>query len=70
MTEYIPLFRPVATSPFNSIYGWAMGRLPEFLDPNFAAKGAGREITRVTSRGSVKIEVNIMTKDVENCGYV
>jgi B9 domain-containing protein 1 len=42
-TEYVPLFTPVATSPFYQFYGWVMGRLPEFIDPKFAAKEEGRE---------------------------
>jgi B9 domain-containing protein 1 len=33
----------VATSPFYQFYGWVMGRLPEFIDPKFAAKEEGRE---------------------------
>jgi B9 domain-containing protein 1 len=42
-TEYIPLFAPVATTPFYSVWGWIVGRLPEFLDSKFASKEQGRE---------------------------
>ncbi|KAI8915537.1 B9 domain-containing protein [Gorgonomyces haynaldii] len=45
-TEYVPVFVPVATSPFNQLYGWLLGRLPEFIDSKFPAKHTGREITR------------------------
>lgn len=68
-TDYAPLFSPVSTTPFNSIYGWAIGRLPEFLDSKFASKHTGREVTRVQSNGSAKIRLNTVTKDFENCGY-
>lgn len=47
-----------------------MGRLPEFIDPKFAAKEEGRELTRVQSQGTVKITLSIVSKDVESCGYI
>ena len=39
-------------------------------DPKFPAHGAGREVTRVVSTGTAQIEVNIVTKDMRNFGYV
>ena len=42
-TLFVPLFIPVATSPFNGLLSWIMGRYPEFLDPKFIAKGQGRQ---------------------------
>jgi B9 domain-containing protein 1 len=69
-TEYIPLFAPTTTTPFNSFYGWLTGRMPEFLDSKFAAKQEGREMTRVCSNGSVKVSFSVITKELENCGYI
>jgi B9 domain-containing protein 1 len=44
--------------------------MPEFLDSKFAAKQEGREMTRVCSNGSVKVSFSVITKELENCGYV
>ncbi|KAJ3346081.1 B9 domain-containing protein 1 [Kappamyces sp. JEL0680] len=69
-TEYVSLFTPVTTTPFNGLYGWLTGRLPEFLDPKFAAKEEGREMTRVASNGTAKVSFTIITKDMDSCGYI
>lgn len=69
-TEYISLFAPTTTTPFNNFYGWITGRLPEFIDPKFAAREEGRDMTRVVSNGSVKITVSVITKEMEQCGYI
>ncbi|KAL2917268.1 hypothetical protein HK105_203333 [Polyrhizophydium stewartii] len=68
-TLYVSMFVPIATSPFNQFYSWMLGRPPEFIDPKFAAKSSGREITRVRSQGTVKVLLNIVTKDLEALGY-
>ena len=39
-------------------------------DPKFPAHGAGREVTRVVSTGTAQIDINIVTKDMRNFGYV
>ena len=44
-TLYVPLYAPQASTLFYQWYGWAMGRLPEFLDSKFPAKIQGREST-------------------------
>ncbi|KAK6098066.1 hypothetical protein MT418_002132 [Batrachochytrium dendrobatidis] len=69
-TLYVSMFVPIATSPFNQFYSWVQGRPPEFLDPKFAAKSNGREITRVRSQGTVKVQLNVLTKDLESLGYI
>ncbi|KAI9139035.1 B9 domain-containing protein 1 [Paraphysoderma sedebokerense] len=68
-TLYVPLFVPIATSPFNQFISWITGRLPEFIDSKFVARSEGREVTRVQSSGTVKIVVNVVTKDMEKFGY-
>ncbi|KAH6575712.1 hypothetical protein BASA61_007777 [Batrachochytrium salamandrivorans] len=68
-TVYVPMFVPIATSPFNQFYSWIQGRPPEFLDPKFAGKGKGRKVTRVRSQGTAKVQLHILTKDLESLGY-
>ncbi|KXS18589.1 B9-domain-containing protein [Gonapodya prolifera JEL478] len=67
--KYIPLFVPLATSPFNYLLSWFAGRLPEFVDPAFVSKSEGREVTRVSSQGSVKVVVDVLPRDMERFGY-
>lgn len=66
---YIPTFVPLASSHFNSFLSKLAGRAPEFLDPTFVAKADGREVTRVQSNGVVKIQLNIIVKDLKKLGY-
>ena len=40
---FVPLFKPISTSPLNGALSWLSGRLPEFLDPKFVSKNQGRE---------------------------
>jgi B9 domain-containing protein 1 len=42
-TVYIPLFAPVASTPFLGMLGFLSGQAPEFVDPHFIAKSEGRE---------------------------
>lgn len=66
---FVPLFRPVATSPLNGFLSWIMGRYPEFLDPKFIAKSYGRQVTRVSSSGSAKLRINFSSKDLDKFGF-
>ncbi|KAL7753043.1 hypothetical protein RI367_001494 [Sorochytrium milnesiophthora] len=66
---YVPLFTPVATTPFNGFLSWLLGTPPEFADPMFPAKSKGREATRVRSCGTVKIVLNCVLQDFDRVGY-
>lgn len=53
-----------------SIAGFfGLGRNPEFVDPRVVASGEGRDVIRVSSRGSVQVEFHIITKDLKRLGY-
>jgi len=67
--KFVPTFIPIASVPLNGFIAVLAGRLPEFLDSRFVVKNEGREVTRVKSQGTVKVKLNIITKDLENFGY-
>ncbi|KAI9009486.1 B9 domain-containing protein [Gaertneriomyces semiglobifer] len=69
-TLYVPMFVPLASTPLNGFLSWVTGRLPEFLDSRFVARNEGREVVRVRSQGTVKVQLNVGTKDMERFGYV
>uniref|UniRef100_A0A7S2U488 B9 domain-containing protein 1 n=1 Tax=Lotharella oceanica TaxID=641309 RepID=A0A7S2U488_9EUKA len=68
-TKYIPLYTPKSSSLCLQLTSWMMGTPPEFFEPTFVAQGIGREVTRVSSNGAVKVVLNISTKDMGKCGY-
>jgi hypothetical protein len=43
---------------------------PEFRDGRFVTRGEGREVTRVRSKGTVRIVLNVVVKDMAEFGYV
>jgi B9 domain-containing protein 1 len=62
-------YTPVATSAFNQAFAWLMGNPPEFFDSKFVCQGDGREVTRVQSTGTVRVKLNITTKNMGAVGY-
>ena len=48
---------------------YLIGAPPEYFDSNFVAQGKGREVTRVSSSGCVKIVFNVVTKNMSAFGY-
>tara|TARA_B110000090_G_C13346266_1_gene433089 strand:- start:591 stop:908 length:318 start_codon:yes stop_codon:yes gene_type:complete len=65
----VDMYTPMATSYFNQAISWLMGNPPEFFDSKFVCQGDGREVTRVQSAGSVRMKLNVNTKNMGNCGY-
>lgn len=65
----VRLFRPQSSSMIQSILSFITGKYPEFINPTFVSEGEGREVTRVTSDGFVKLKINVMTKDVTSFGF-
>ena len=65
----VQTYTPVATSVFNQAFSWFMGNPPEFFDSKFVCQGDGREVTRVQSTGTVRIKLNIQTKNMGAVGY-
>ena len=60
--RYIRLFAPVASSALQGLIATFTGKKPHFVDPTFPSKGEGREVTRVSSQGVVKVLFNITTR--------
>ena len=68
-TKYVRLFRPAASSWMQGFSSWMNGEPPEFVNSSFIAGGEGREAVRVNSDGLVKIQFNVVTKDMATFGY-
>mmetsp|Transcript_18159 Transcript_18159/g.29836 ORF Transcript_18159/g.29836 Transcript_18159/m.29836 type:complete len:192 (-) Transcript_18159:228-803(-) len=68
-TEYVRMFTPMSSSRIQQFTAWLTGMKPEYVDPKFVSKGAGREITRTRSSGTVKVQFSIVTKDMNQFGY-
>lgn len=65
----IPMFVPEFSSIMQRVTGYLMGKKPEFVDPRVVASGEGRDVTRVCSEGSIKVEFHVITKDLKRLGY-
>lgn len=63
------LFRPVSSNWLSEMMAMFRGNQPEYFDTNFIANSKNREITRVSSNGTVKVVFNIMTKNLKSYGY-
>eukprot|EP00095_Tigriopus_kingsejongensis_P007574 snap_masked-scaffold369_size193746-processed-gene-0.23 protein:Tk07574 transcript:snap_masked-scaffold369_size193746-processed-gene-0.23-mRNA-1 annotation:"b9 domain-containing protein 1 isoform x1" len=65
----IPMFVPESSSLIQRFTGLIMGKRPEFIDSRVVASGEGRDVTRVNSQGWVKVQFNVITKDLKRLGY-
>jgi B9 domain-containing protein 1 len=65
----VETYTPLSTSIFNQVFSWIMGNPPEFFDSKFVCQGDGREVTRVQSTGTVRVKINVLTKNMNDCGY-
>ena len=55
-TRYVHVFTPVSSSYLSDFLGMLMGKPAEYVEHvNLLYKNDGREVTRVTSAGTVKI---------------
>eukprot|EP01028_Stygiella_incarcerata_P001859 TRINITY_DN1346_c0_g1_i1.p1 TRINITY_DN1346_c0_g1~~TRINITY_DN1346_c0_g1_i1.p1 ORF type:complete len:239 (-),score=48.68 TRINITY_DN1346_c0_g1_i1:137-757(-) len=68
-TLTVSLFRPVSSSPIQSIVSFLTGAGPEFTKPSFLAKSDGREVTRVEAEGSVTLKLNVCIRNMDQFGY-
>mmetsp|Transcript_5126 Transcript_5126/g.8624 ORF Transcript_5126/g.8624 Transcript_5126/m.8624 type:complete len:252 (+) Transcript_5126:45-800(+) len=66
----IEMYAPMPSSWYQRILNSITGTYPEFFDTKFVAQGSNREVTRVESTGSVRVQVQIATKDMQKFGYV
>ena len=56
-TRYVHLFAPVSSSLLSEFFGWIKGKPAEYINPSeLLAKNEGREVTRVASSGTVKVQ--------------
>jgi len=65
----IQLFVPESSSLLQKVTSWFFGRRPEFIDPKIVAQGEGRGVSRVRSKGSMKIQFNVVTRDMKKLNY-
>ena len=68
-TRYVHVFTPVSSSYLSDFLGMLTGKPAEYHDHlSLLTRGEGREVTRVTSAGTVKIQFNITMKNMEALG--
>jgi len=65
----IEMYAPMPSSWYQRILNGITGTYPEFFDTKFVSQGSNREVTRVESTGSVKVQVQVATKDMQKFGY-
>ena len=68
-TRYVHVFCPLSSSILSSLLGFLKGSPAEYTTPTeLLTKGEGREVTRVSSVGLVKVQFNITLKDLHHFG--
>lgn len=68
-TRYVHVFCPISSSILSSILGFLRGNPAEYVAPTeLLTKGEGREVTRVSSVGLVKVQFNTTLKGMHNFG--
>ena len=68
-TRYVHVFTPVSSSFLSDMLGHLLGKPAEFINPKeLLYKNEGREVTRVTSAGTVKLQLHVTMKDMQNFG--
>eukprot|EP00762_Andalucia_godoyi_P003217 ANDGO_01117.mRNA.1 hypothetical protein len=65
----VQLFRPLSSSPIQRFIAFVTRGAPTYLDPKILARNEGREVTRVASEGSVRLKLNVVTRNMEYFGY-
>jgi hypothetical protein len=51
------------------VFGWFKGKNAEYINPiQLLAKNEGREVTRVVSGGTVKVQFHITVKNMDDFG--
>ncbi|TMW69252.1 hypothetical protein Poli38472_001408 [Pythium oligandrum] len=68
-TRQVPLFRPLSSSLLQQFTAWLTGAPPEYFDAKFITQNDGREVTRVTSAGRIKVTLNVVTSGMKEHGY-
>jgi B9 domain-containing protein 1 len=68
--KHAQLFVPTSSNICQRMLNWMNGAMPEFYDSKFVAQGEGRAATIVERTGSVKLILDVATKQMRDFGYV
>ncbi|KAI1718843.1 ciliary basal body-associated, b9 protein domain-containing protein [Ditylenchus destructor] len=68
-TRTVPIFLPQASTTMQKFIGFFTGRRAEFVDPRIVSMAEGREVTRVSTQGLIKIQLTTVFKDLKKLGY-
>ncbi|KAI1730364.1 ciliary basal body-associated, b9 protein [Ditylenchus destructor] len=68
-TRTVPIFLPQASTTMQKFIGFFTGRRAEFVDPRIVSMAEGREVTRVSTQGLIKIQFTTVFKDLKKLGY-
>lgn len=69
-SSVVPMLTPRPLSLMDAVTTGLTGQATEFHDVTFVSRAQGREVTRVTSYGTVKVLWNVMMKNTAPFGYV
>lgn len=68
-TRYVNVFKPVSSSILSDLVGFLSGKPAEFTSyTELLYKNAGREVTRVVSAGTIKVQFHVTMKDLDKFG--
>ena len=68
-TRYVHVFSPVSSSILSDIVGFLSGKPAEYTNHiELLHKNEGREVTRVVSAGTVKVQFHVTMKDMDKFG--
>lgn len=65
----LPMWVPQHASALEGALGVLTGRRAEYVDPKFAARGPGREVTKTRSMGHVKVVLEVVLSGMQSFGY-
>ena len=65
-SRYVHVFTPVSSSYLSDFLGMLAGKPAEYISPGeLLYKTEGREVTRVVSTGTVKVQFNVTMKNMQ-----
>mmetsp|Transcript_72821 Transcript_72821/g.171270 ORF Transcript_72821/g.171270 Transcript_72821/m.171270 type:complete len:191 (-) Transcript_72821:51-623(-) len=68
-TVYARCFRPVSSSLLQQFLGFLRANPPEYINVAQPSRSVGRDVTRVKSKGVIKITLNVVARNLTECGY-
>jgi B9 domain-containing protein 1 len=68
--RFIHTFTPVPSSLWQRFISWFTGTYAEFYDSKFVAQGRNREVTRVESKGIIKVKFSVLSRGMGALGYL